>query len=434
MPVAGQYKPAPGGGVSAVIGSLSKRLKRRGVLPRRSTPRFCKLGLRGCRVFVAYVHSPHALPVSLARIGTSIVFARMGSQRHGLFPTGVRPMGSEPGMAVQSPEVFSKPRHVGKPASNAIELERAEYRYRGSRSRPPRHIGPVSLAVSPGERVALIGPNGCGKSTVLHMMCGASTPIAGRVRCFGGVPAAEARRRIGVVFQSPALDELLTVRETLCLAGRLLQIEGASLSSAAASSADRLGLTDRLADRVGTLSGGYKRRVDLARAIVHVPDVVLLDEPTAGLDDESAKAFNEMLNALSTGGMTIIQATHTLEEVRLASRVVVMLDGQVAMQTSAAQGTDQLASGSVRVSGGLDGLAEAMRELNAIPEPDGSWTWPIAEADDASVGRVVRAAARFGASVTVNSVTMQSLYDDAERARATEKDRAEAPDRAGGEL
>ncbi len=205
----------------------------------------------------------------------------------------------------------------------------ATYTYRAARRSPTRTIGPVSLAITRGERVALVGGNGSGKSTLINLACGATSPAQGEVRWFAGRPRSEARRRLGVVFQHKALDDLLTVRETLRISARLLLMPAGAIEPRINELAGQLEITDRLDDRIGS------RRVDLARAIMHEPDLLLLDEATAGLDESSADAFNTMLDRLSYAGVTVVAATHTPEEVRRATRVIALRDGKVTADESA---------------------------------------------------------------------------------------------------
>ena len=211
----------------------------------------------------------------------------------------------------------------------------ATYTYRAARRSPTRTIGPVSLTITRGERVALVGGNGSGKSTLINLACGATSPAQGEVRWFAGRPRSEARRRLGVVFQHKALDDLLTVRETLQISARLLLMPAGTIEPRINELAGQLEITDRLHDRIGSLSGGLARRVDLARAIMHEPDLLLLDEATAGLDESSADAFNTMLDRLSYAGVTVVAATHTPEEVRRATRVITLRDGMVTADESA---------------------------------------------------------------------------------------------------
>jgi ABC-2 type transport system ATP-binding protein len=220
-----------------------------------------------------------------------------------------------------------------KPAS-IVRAEGVVYTYASRGKETGRRIGPIDLVVDRGERVAIVGPNGSGKSTLVNLFSGASSPHSGTLSWFGRRGGTEARRRIGVVFQQPSLDELLTVSESLGLAGRLLHMASADIAARTSELLGRLGLEDRAGSRIGALSGGLARRVDLARAIMHQPELLLLDEPTAGLDDESARVFNSIVDDVVQQGVAVVSATHTPEEVRLASRVVVMAEGRVVADRS----------------------------------------------------------------------------------------------------
>ena len=230
-------------------------------------------------------------------------------------------------------------------SGEVIVMEHVVYRYPSGRNEPGRAIGPLTLRVRRGERVAVIGSNGSGKSTLIHLASGASAPTAGFVRWFGGTPIKEACGRIGVVFQSPALDPLLTVRETFDISGRLLRMHSEHATRRAAVLSRLLGIEDRVDDRIGTLSGGLARRVDLARAVMHEPELLLLDEATAGLDDRSSTSFQDMLDCLSNEGVAIVAATHHPDEIRQAGRVVEMADGCIRSDGSNEKTAVDLAGG-----------------------------------------------------------------------------------------
>ena len=223
----------------------------------------------------------------------------------------------------------------GDEAQPALGFTNTAYVYRGSKRSPARTIGPITLSIAQGERVALVGGNGSGKSTLIHLASGSITPASGTIERFGGISSAHARRRTGVVFQHRALDDLLTVRETLRISARLVLMPASSIGPRIEELSTTLDIADRLSDRVGSLSGGLARRVDLARAVLHDPDLLLLDEPTAGLDQESAEAFNTMLDALTDRGVTVVAATHTPDEINLATRVITLRDGLVTSDATA---------------------------------------------------------------------------------------------------
>lgn len=208
---------------------------------------------------------------------------------------------------------------------------RKSFARRGSSDRLVAVDG-LSLAVGRGEVFGLLGPNGAGKSTTIGMAMGLVTPEAGEVLYAGlGSPSeAAVRGRLGVAPQSLAIYDDLTGRENLVHFARLYGLRGAALTSAVSESLETVGLADRAADLARTYSGGMKRRLNLAAAIVHSPDVVLLDEPTAGVDPQSRDAILGMVRRLSSEGVTVVYTTHYMEEAqRLCDRVGIIDHGRL---------------------------------------------------------------------------------------------------------
>ena len=287
-----------------------------------------------------------------------------------------------------------------------VEVNDATYEYAGGRKRTSRTIGPVSLSVGRGERIALIGRNGSGKSTLINLLSSASTPASGSVRWFGEGNPRRARGRIGVVFQSPALDALLTARETLAISARLLKMTRARADARTEELARLLGFADRLDDRIGTLSGGFVRRVDLARAIVHGPELLLLDEATSGLDDASAAAFNDMLDRLIHEGVTIIAATHTVDEVRHATRVIAMEGGRVRVDRPALSSSVEHRPRPIRVARASDSTAERLRDLGLQVSNDGDAEVDVAGLPDDALGSLIRAVSAKGGVLSMGDATM----------------------------
>ncbi len=190
----------------------------------------------------------------------------------------------------------------------------------------------LSLAVRKGELFGLLGPNGAGKSTSVSLAVGLLAPDAGTVAIDGlGNPADPAvRARIGVAPQALALYDLLSAEENLRFFGEVYGLTGAALAKRVAWCLDFVGLTDRKADAAGRYSGGMQRRLNLAAALVHDPDLLLLDEPTAGVDPQSRNKIFENIEALHAEGRTIIYTTHYMEEaVRLCERVAIIDAGRL---------------------------------------------------------------------------------------------------------
>ncbi len=194
----------------------------------------------------------------------------------------------------------------------------------------------VSLEVAPGSFVALLGPNGGGKSTLFRIAATLMRPSAGTVHVFGADVVGDApavRRKIGVVFQSPALDARLTVRENLVHHGRLYGLGGAALQRAVDDALIRVALADRARDLVLRLSGGLKRRAEIAKVLMTRPALLLLDEPTTGLDPGARRDLWHDLAAIrEADGTTILLTTHLLDEAASADRVVLLDRGRVIVE------------------------------------------------------------------------------------------------------
>jgi ABC-2 type transport system ATP-binding protein len=189
----------------------------------------------------------------------------------------------------------------------------------------------LTLSVARGEIFGLLGPNGAGKSTAMHVLVGLLRPDSGTVRVLDGDPAsAPLRRRIGIAPQTLALYEELSARENLVFYGRLYGLGGSVLDEAVRNALEFVRLSDRQHDRVGTYSGGMQRRLNIACAIVHSPELVLLDEPTVGVDPQSRNAIFDNVLALRARGTTVLYTTHYMEEAeRLCDRVGIMDNGRL---------------------------------------------------------------------------------------------------------
>jgi ABC-2 type transport system ATP-binding protein len=194
-------------------------------------------------------------------------------------------------------------------------------------------VADVSLHVRSGEVLGLLGPNGAGKSTTIGMISGLTAPDAGTVTVNGATLAGDRdafKRRIGLVPQDLALFEDLTALANIELFGALYDIPKARLRERAAQVLDIVGLADRARDKPATFSGGMKRRLNIACALVHDPDVLLLDEPTAGVDPQSRNAIFDNLEALKRQGKALVYTTHYMEEAeRLADHIVIIDHGHV---------------------------------------------------------------------------------------------------------
>jgi len=194
-------------------------------------------------------------------------------------------------------------------------------------------VDDVSFTLEAGQLVGLLGPNGAGKTTTVSMISGLVTPERGDVLVGGKKLSGDtdpAKRRIGLVPQDLALYDELSARANLRFFGALFNLSGRALDEAIGSALDLVGLADRARDAVRTFSGGMKRRLNLAAGLLHDPDILLLDEPTVGVDPQSRNAIFDNLELLKRRGKALLYTTHYMEEAeRLADRIVVIDHGRV---------------------------------------------------------------------------------------------------------
>jgi heme exporter protein A len=212
----------------------------------------------------------------------------------------------------------------------AVELARA--------FGPRRAVDGVSFALAPGECLALFGPNGAGKTTLLRLLAGLLRPTRGAARIGGEALAGsgEVRRRVGLISHHSLLYGALTARENVEFAARLYGL--ADPAGAAEAALARMKVLERAEAPVRRLSRGLQQRVSIARAMVHGPDVVLLDEPFTGLDDVGARALTEALEALAAHGAALVLVTHNLAEgLALGTEVGVMLGGRLIVRRPRAE-------------------------------------------------------------------------------------------------
>src|SRR5437867_5951667 len=244
------------------------------------------------------------------------------------------------------------------PGDSAVEVLNLIHEY-GAR----RALAGVNFEVQRREIFAVLGPNGGGKTTLFKILSTAFAPTSGTARLLGydvRTQADQVRRRIGIVFQNPSLDKKLTVLENLRYHGQLYGLRGKELKGRVKEMMDRLAVADRANHLVETLSGGLARRVELAKGLLHRPEVLILDEPSAGLDPGARRDLWLYLQRLrEKEGVTALVTTHLIDEADRSDRVLVLNLGQVV-----ALGTPE----SLKEQIGGDVIAIAAKEPNQLSE------------------------------------------------------------------
>jgi ABC-2 type transport system ATP-binding protein len=283
-------------------------------------------------------------------------------------------------------------------------------------------VDDVSFVARPGEIFGLLGPNGAGKSTTIGCISGLLSPTGGRVRVQGHDLAREpraAKARMGVVPQEVALYEDLAAEENLRFWGEAYGLRGGRLAERVRTVLETVGLLDRAEDRVETFSGGMKRRLNFGCGIVHGPEVLLLDEPTVGVDPQSRVRLLDLVREQAAAGVCVLYTTHYMEEAEaLCDRLAILDHGRII-----ASGTLEELRGSmgerdlVRLAGALDPAAvrEAVRSLEgvevvaagedqvALAVPEASRRLPEILNTVAGTGAVVR-------ETTVTRPSLESLF------------------------
>jgi ABC-2 type transport system ATP-binding protein len=241
-----------------------------------------------------------------------------------------------------------------------------------------RALDGITFDVAPGEVFGFLGPNGAGKTTTIRILATLMVATAGTARVAGFDVARDphaVRKRLGLAMQTPTLDAFSTGRETLELAGRLHRMPGREVRRRSQELLELMGLGSVAGKLTGTYSGGMKRRLDLASALMHRPQVLILDEPTEGLDPQSRTALWEELEKISAAGTTMLLTTHYMEEAdRLASRLAIIDNGRIAVEGAPAELKRGVGADAVLLqfeSPDGDGqLAEVRRLLDGVVASD----------------------------------------------------------------
>ena len=277
-------------------------------------------------------------------------------------------------------------------------------------------LGGVTFDVRRGEIFGLLGPNGGGKTTLFRILSTSIPATSGEAAVFGHDVRAEAndvRRRIGVVFQNPSLDKKLKVRETLMHHGHLYGLRGNELQKRMHEMMERLAIADRAESMVETLSGGLQRRVELAKGLLHRPELLILDEPSAGLDPGARIDLWRYLQHLrEKDGVTILVTTHLIDEADRCDRVLILNQGIVVASGTPDSLKEQIGGDVVVITAPEP---EKLREMiaskfNVQPTVMNGKLRVEKENGHAFVSQVVEAFSSMIESVTLSKPTLEDVF------------------------
>ncbi len=273
----------------------------------------------------------------------------------------------------------------------------------------------LSLDVPAASIFGLLGPNGSGKSTLLSLLIGRRRTAAGEIAVLGRPLSPALRARVGMVFQEPSLDASMTVLETLQLQGRMFGLSRAETSRRAAELLERVGLADRARSMTPTLSGGMKRRLELARALLTQPELILLDEPTLALDPDSRQRLWQHLLDANSAGATLLLATNDVYEAeRYCNRVALIDTGRLVAEGAPAELKRGLRRDAVRIEWRHDPGPEvaAMGEWPGVGHVREAGRVTHVTVDEASpfLARLFQSAGDRVAGVRIEESTLEDVY------------------------
>lgn len=280
----------------------------------------------------------------------------------------------------------------------------------------------ISFQVKKGEAFGLLGPNGAGKSTTISMIFGLAEIDSGDVR-IGGISVKDkpiaAKQKIGVVPQDIALYPTMSARENLIFWGRMYGLRGSAVKQRADEVLRIVGLFDRAKEKIATFSGGMKRRINIGAALMHEPELLIMDEPTVGIDPQSRNHILETVKELNQSGMTIIYTSHYMEEVEyLCDRIAIMDHGDIIAAGTKHELCNRLAGGSIirltldKVEPGLTSKFGEIAGVQEVTVDEGQLVLYTADARQV-LGPVVSAASSAGsrvASVDVQEPNLETVF------------------------
>ena len=297
------------------------------------------------------------------------------------------------------------------PATAALAIAHLSHRY-GKRAA----LDDVSLEIAPGERFALLGPNGSGKSTLFKLVSTLLSPQKGTVSVFGRDVAGQrdaVRKAIGVVFQQPALDKQLTAMENVLCHAALFNIPKKAADKLAAELFARFNIASRAGERVMNLSGGMRRKVELAKALVPRPKLLLLDEPSTGLDVSARIELWRLLDDLKKqSGITVVLSTHLMDEADRCDRIAILNEGKLLDVQTPDTFKTRLGGDVITLRGpDLDTLAAALRErLQLDPQRAGDTLRVEREKAHLYIPHLIEAVPGMIDSLTIGRPTLDDVF------------------------
>ncbi|MCA1839488.1 MAG: ABC transporter ATP-binding protein [Actinomycetota bacterium] len=275
----------------------------------------------------------------------------------------------------------------------------------------------VGFTIGKGESYGLLGPNGAGKTTTISMICGLLRRDGGQVTVAGNTldtTSAQSKKAIGYVPQDIALYPDLSGKENLRFWGRLYGLSGKDLSNAVSQTLEIVGLSERASDRVSEYSGGMKRRLNIAAGLLHKPKLLILDEPTVGVDPQSRNAILENVEALNQQGMSVLYTSHYMEEVeRLCHRVGIIDEGKLIAEGTRRELVHSIGQKDrikIAATGDLDALARECKAMEQVAEATVAQEVHLIAADGRLLlPQIFAAAERTGVSISTVDVIEPDL-------------------------
>lgn len=280
----------------------------------------------------------------------------------------------------------------------------------------------VNLDIKKGEIFGLLGPNGAGKTTTISMLSGLLKPNSGRILVDGHdvvKDSMSAKKIIGLVPQDIALYTALTAEENLYFFGRMYDLSGKLLRKRVSEVLEIAGLEDRKKEKIKNYSGGMKRRINIAAAILHKPEILIMDEPTVGIDPQSRNHILESVKEFNKRGMTIIYTSHYMEEVEyLCSRIGIMDNGKIIALGDKEELKNNVSGGSrieIEVSSVVPGICEKIKKVNGVKQVHTVGTKIIINSDKSRnlMPKIMNAISEVDAdvlSVNINIPNLESVF------------------------